>query len=248
MRHKATIAVAAGAMVLLAGCTSSARPAVSSPPTTSLGASPSTSLKPSTPTNLALMTGPQLAAAAAKAMLAAGSFKATATGSMLGGTPSPFTLVMSAQASATHLSFHGKPATIIMTKTATYLNGPVEMWTSQKVPAALAKKLAGKWVVVPSGNGPGGLTLAAMAKELAAPTSGGKILDAVTKSTYKGKAVYVVKQADGSLIDIAAVGAPLPVYVENHGADQSTYVLYDYGKPNVITIPKGALDIATLAK
>jgi hypothetical protein len=195
------------------------------------------------------MTGPQLVAAAAKAMLAAGSLKATGNGSLLGGAPSKFTLVIAAEASEMHVSFGGKPATVITTKTASYINGPLALWTTEKVPSALAKKLAGKWISVPGGNGgPSGLTLTTMAKELTNPTSGGKILDAVTRSTYNGKAVYVVKQADGSLIDIAADGPPLPLYLENHGADSSTFTLYDYGKPNVILTPKGAQDLATLMK
>jgi hypothetical protein len=184
----------------------------------------------------------------AAAFRAAGSARATGTAALLGSSPAKFSMVLNSDAASMTTSFQGSDVAIISVKSATYMKAPLAFWTSLKMPSTVAKKVAGKWISMPSSMNTGSstFTLNGLAKELENPTDS-KVVAKTEKSTFHGVPVIVVKQEDGSKIYVSAAGPSLPLYLQNSGKDKAEITFSDFGRANTITAPKGALDLTKLA-
>jgi hypothetical protein len=130
-----------------------------------------------------------------------------------------------------------------------YVQAPSAFWGAQAgLPQAAAAMLDGKWIVLPqqAAGQFDTFSLKGLADSLRKPTDG-TIQDAVGKGTVGGQEVVVVKQSDGSTVDVAATGTPYPLREQDKGQDAADITFSDFGKKFAIAAPSGALDLSSLA-
>ncbi len=193
-------------------------------------------------------TGPQVANDAATALEGTGAVhvKGTFTDT---GKQGNVDLQLQGNDVSGNLSAEGQSFAIIETAGKTYIQGDTAFWAGNKIPAAAAAKLNGKWVLVPLKAGDSftsTVSVKAIADELRKPTDGA-IQDPVKKGKDNGQPVVLVSQANGSTLSVAATGKPYPVHLLSKGTNPEDVTLSGFDQPQTIAAPPGALDLASLA-
>lgn len=246
LRHLVASVTTAGlTMLLLAACGGNSGTTSGAAATTS---APSSSSAPTTPAGNgeAAKTGPQVASDAADALASAGAVHLVGSGTSDG---APLSLDLHLQGSdvSGSVTMGGRPLELISTAGKTYAKAPASFWAAQQVPASIARKLDGTWVVVPAAAGSifGDFSLTKLADDLRKPQHG-TWNPAVQKSTLDGKDVVVLTQSDGSTTTVAGVGTPYPLKSEDKGTDPGTVTLSDFGTPVSIAAPPSPIDLAKL--
>lgn len=234
-------------LLLLAACGGTS--ATTSGTASGTAAGTSTTGAPTTPAGNgeAAKTGPQVAADAADALAAASAVHMVGTG-MSDGAPLSLDLHLQGSDVSGTVGSGGQSVDVISAAGQTYAKAPAAFWTAQQVPASVARKLAGKWVLVPAeaGSSLGDVSLTQLADELRKPSDGTTWQPQVTTSTYQGQDVVVITQSDGSTTDVAASGTPYPVHSEDKGTNPGTVTLSDFGTKVAITAPPSPLDLQKL--
>lgn len=240
------VTVAALTTLLLAACGGTS---VTSSTAAGSSSAASSSSAPTTPAGNgeAAKTGQQVANDAADALASAGAVHLVGSGTD-GGKPLNLDLHLQGTDVSGTISMAGQALDVVSTGGKTYAKAPASFWTSQQVPASVAKKLDGQWVLLPAGAGSafGDVSLTKLADDLRKPEHG-TWQPQVQKSTYEGKDVVIITQTDGSTTTVAGAGTPYPLRSEAKGTDPGTVTLSDFGKKTTITAPAGALDLTQLA-
>jgi hypothetical protein len=238
-----SLATAGLTVLLLAACGPDAGTTSSA-----AGSATSTSSAPTTPAGNgeAAKTGPQVAADAADALAGVSAVHMVGGGTSDG---APLSLDLHLQGSDVSgtLTMGGQPLEVISTAGQTYAKAPAAFWTSQEVPASVARTLAGRWVLMPAEAGStfDDFSLTKLADDLRKPTDA-TWQPQVQTSTLDGKDVVVITQSDGSTTTVAATGTPYPLRSEDKGKDAGTVSLSDFGTPVTIAPPPSPLDLSKL--
>ena len=146
------------------------------------------------------------------------------------------------------LTIGGNPINIISTGSVNYVKTTAAFFVSEKVSAAVAAKLANRWVKLAASSSSDfdTFTLSAISKSLADPTQSSSVIEkTVTTGSLDGQKVVIVSQADGSQLFVAASGKPYPLKAVNSAKSKDgvgTLAFSDYGKHETIKAPAGALD------
>jgi hypothetical protein len=140
----------------------------------------------------------------------------------------------------------GVTINLINTGGNSYVKAPAAFFTAQGVTAANAATVADKWVKLPTSAASfAQFTLNALSDDLAKPTSGSKIEDAVTTEKLDKTDVVVLKQTNGSQLFVAAKGPAYPLKLISTGTNKSTSTFTDFGKKVTVTAPAGAIDLTS---
>jgi hypothetical protein len=185
--------------------------------------------------------GPQVSKDAAAALKSAGSahFQGTQTD---GANSATIDLQLIPDGGIGTITQAGSTVHLVNTGGNSYIKAPAAFYTAQGATAANAATAADKWVKVPTAsNSFAEFTLNALADDLAKPSSGSKIEDAVTKGKLDDQSVVILKQTDGSQLFIAADGPAYPLKLVSAGTTKSTSTFTDFGKKVTITAPAGAI-------
>ena len=180
--------------------------------------------------------GPQVSKDAAAALKAAGSahFKGTETD---GSTTATIDLQLIPDAGIGTITQSGTTINLINSGGSSYVKAPAAFYTAQGASAANAATVADKWVKLPATETSfAEFTLNALSADLAKPSSGSTIEDAVTTGKFDNQSVVILKQTDGSQLFIAADG---PAYAQAGlcGHRKSTSTFTDFGKKVTIQLP-----------
>jgi len=115
-------------------------------------------------------SGPELVEAAATALEQADSVHLQGSMSLAQG-PSELDLRLRGADVAGSMTIQGQQVQVMAVAGAFYMQAPVEMWTSQGVPAVIATRLADSWVLVPSeGGGLSDLSVESLVAEMRSPS------------------------------------------------------------------------------
>jgi hypothetical protein len=247
IRHLATSVTTAGlTMLLLAACGGNSGTTSDAAGSSSAASSSSA---PATPAGNgeAAKTGPQVASDAADALAQAGAVHMVGTGTSDGQPMSLDLHLQGADVSGT-ITMAGQAMDILTTGGQAYAKAPATFWSAQQVPASIAKKLGGQWVVLPheAASSFGDFSLAKLADQLRKPEKT-TWQPQVQKSTWQGQDVVVLTESDGSTTPIAATGAPYPLHADDKGADAGTVTLSDFGVKVPIVAPASPVDLQKLA-
>lgn len=238
------VTVAALTTLLLAACGGTS---VTSS-TAAGSSSASSSSAPTTPAGNgeAAKTGQQVANDAADALASAGAVHLVGSGTD-GGKPLSLDLHLQGTDVSGTISMAGQALDVVSTGGKTYARAPASFWTSQQVPASVAKKLDGRWVLLPAEAGStfGDFSLTKLADDLRKPEHG-TWQPQVQRSTYEGKDVVIITQTDGSTTTVAGAGTPYPLRSEDKGTDPGTVTLSDFGTKVAITAPPAPVDLSKL--
>jgi hypothetical protein len=206
----------------------------------------SSSSAPATPAGNgeAAKTGKQVSDDAADALASASAVHLVGTG-IFEGKPLTMDLHLQGADVSGSVVMDGQPLGLVSAGGKTWMKATAAFWKSQQVPSSAAKKLDGRWVLVPAEAGSPFEEFSApkLADQLRQPESGQK----VTKGSYQGQDVVVVTQSDGSTTQVAGTGTPYPLHVDDKGSEAGTLDFTDYGTPVPITAPPSPIDLSTLA-
>lgn len=124
-----------------------------------------------------------------------------------------------------------------------YLKAPVSFWTSA-AGATAAKRLAGKWVEVDGRQiaGLAGLTLQGLASSI---TTNRQLKPGVTTAVVDGRPAVLVTATSGSTLAVSGVGPPVVLQESGGPGAQGALTFSDYGTPQTITAPPGAIPYST---
>ena len=191
----------------------------------------------------AAKTGKQVAADAADALASASAVHMVGTG-VYEGKPMTMDLHLQGTDVSGSVTMAGQPLGLLSAGGKTYMQATAAFWKSQQVPSSIAKKLDGRWVLVPADAG-------SPFEEFSAPKLADQLRQAdsgqtVTKGSYQGADVVVITESDGSTTQVAGTGTPYPLHVEDKGTEPGTLTFSDYGIVVPITAPPSALDLSTL--
>jgi hypothetical protein len=240
-----TLAVAGLTTHLLAACGS---PSGSTSGAAASSSPVSSSSAPATPAGNgeAAKTGPQVASDAADALASASAVHMVGTG-VSDGQPLSLDLHLQGSDVSGTVTMGGQPVDILSTGGKTYIKATAAFWKTQQLPASIAKKLDGTWVIVPAEAGSPfeEFSQAKLADQLRKPDSS-TWQPAVTKGSYQGRDVVVITESDGSTTQVAATGKPYPLHADDKGSEPSTVTFGDYGTAVPITAPPSALDLTKL--
>jgi hypothetical protein len=246
VRH---LAVAGLTTLLLAACgTSGTTSGATSGAAAGSSTAGSSSAAPTTPdgNGEAAKTGPQVASDAADALARAGAVHMVGTGTSDGQQVSLDLHLQDSDISGT-VTMGGQPLELVSTGGRTYAKAAASFWTAQQVPASVARKLGGAWVLLPAeAAAPFDFSLTKLADQLRKPEKT-TWQPQVQKGTYQGQDVVVITESDGSTTDVAAIGTPYPLHSEDKGTDPGTVTLSDFGTKVAITAPPSPIDLAKLA-
>ncbi|WP_029434168.1 hypothetical protein [Blastococcus sp. URHD0036] len=239
MRLRA-LALAGLSTVLLTACGSTIDGSAS--PAGTLGAGPG----PSAPADAAsdAPTGPELNEAAIDALEQAGSVRIA--GSMtMDGEQAEMDLRLSGDDVAGSMTVQGFTVQLLVVGGAFYMQAPEEMWTSQGVPPVMAAGLAGTWVLVPGGEQEfADFSIAGMVEEMRSP--GATIEEEVGDSELDGQPVHELRDSEGAVMLVAAVGPPYPLQFSKTGAEAGVVRLSEFGTVAPIDPPADFLDLEDL--
>jgi hypothetical protein len=244
-----TLAVAGLATLTLAACGSTTTAGTASEASASPTTGPaSSSSAPTTPAGNgeATRTGPQVAADAADALVRAGAVHMVGTGTSDGQPLSVDLHLQGADVSGT-VTMGGQPLDIVTTGGRAYAKAPAAFWKAQQVPTSIARKLDGRWVLLPAAAAStfGEFSLTKLAEQLRTP-DGATWKPEVQKSSAASGDVVVITDSDGSTTQVAATGEPYPLQSTDKGADAGTVTLSEFGSKVAITAPPSPLDLQTL--
>jgi hypothetical protein len=193
-------------------------------------------------------TGPVVANDAADALQQTGAVHVKGT-EKSDGKPGTVDLQLQGQDVSGSVTVDSQAVSVIALGATTYFKAPASFWSAQKIPAQATALLADKWVKIPASQS-GGLTndlsLSTIVNEIRKPTNG-TITPAVKTGTFAGQPTVVVSQTDGSTLDVAATGQPLPLHLVDTGTNGDDVTLTEFGVRQAITAPPGALDLTKLA-
>ena len=239
-----TLAVAGLTTLTLAACGSTTS-GTASEATASASASSSA---PTTPAGngVAAKTGQQVAADAADALVRAGAVHMVGTGTSDGQSLAVDLHLQGADVSGT-VTMAGQPLEIITTAGQAYAKAPAAFWKAQQVPASIARKLDGRWVLLPAeaASSFGEFSLTKLAAQLRTP-DGATWKPEVVKGSAASGDVVVITDSDGSTTQVAATGEPYPLQSTDKGSDAGTVTLSDFGTKVAITAPPAPLDLQQL--
>jgi hypothetical protein len=191
-------------------------------------------------------TGPEVAKDAAAALGASGAVHIAGQG-VDSSTKKQLTIDAQLQADGTSGTFTlgGTPVNVIEIGNLTYVKTTAAFYESQGAAAAVATKVANRWVKVTGSSDFESFTLSGISKSLTEPSNGAKINSKVDTGKLGSQKVVIVSENDGSQLFVAATGKPLPLKIvssakSSDGAGALTFT--DYGKRQSIKAPAGALD------
>jgi hypothetical protein len=237
-----TLTLAGLTTLLLAACGSTAGTS------TDAVAGRASSSAPATPAGNgeAAKTGSQVAADAADALASASAVHMVGNG-ISDGQPLSMDLHLQGSDVSGTVTMGGQPLGLLSAGGKTYMQATAAFWKTQQVPASIATKLDGRWVLVPAeaGNPFEEFSLPKLADQLRTPDSS-TWQPAVAKGSYQGKDVVVITESDGSTTQVAATGKPYPLQAEDKGSQPGTLTFSDYGITVPITAPPSPLDLSTL--
>lgn len=155
-------------------------------------------------------------------------------------------LQLQGQDSAGTETLAGSTIRIVSTGGKLYINAPAAFWT-KTLGAALAPRLANKWLVQPAGNNPlaSGLTLQGIAASLKVDSP---LTPKVVRGSTAGHPSVTISQQDGSTITVANTGPAQPLALINKGKSKGELDFTNYGITQAITVPPGAISAAQAAK
>lgn len=188
--------------------------------------------------------GPEVSKDSAAALKAAGSarFQGTETD---GANSATIDLQLVPDGAVGTIKQSGLTINLVNTGGSSYIKAPTAYFTSGGAAAADAATVANKWVKLPaSATSFAEFTLNALADDLAKPSSGSTIEDAVTKGKVDGKSVVILKQSTGSQLFVAAEGPAYPLKLISAGTTKSTSTFTDFGKKVTVTAPAGAIPLS----
>jgi hypothetical protein len=188
-------------------------------------------------------TGPEVADAAADALDAAGSVHVAGTMSMPDGNDGEIDLQLQGDDVLGILTIGGHDLQMIGVDGVLYMQAPSEFWAEQGVPPAGLALLDGRWVKVPTDDASGfdEFSLTGFTSELRTP-SDGAIDDEVTTDGD----VVVVRQEDGSTLEVADDDPSYPLGYTNRGDSTGTVTFSRFGEKQDIAAPVNPLDLAAL--
>jgi hypothetical protein len=189
--------------------------------------------------------GPQVSKDTAAALKAAGSahFKGTETD---GSSTAAIDLQLVADGGIGTITQSGTTINLINTGGSSYVKAPAAFYTAQGASAANAATVADKWVKLPATETSfSEFTLNALSDDLAKPSSGSKIEDAVTTGKVGDQSVVILKQSDGSQLFVASEGPAYPLKLVSAGTTKSTSTFTDFGKKVTVTAPAGAIALSS---
>jgi hypothetical protein len=188
-------------------------------------------------------SGPELAAAAADALEQAGSVRITGSVPMDEGVSDIDLQLQGADVAGT-MALGDQSVQLIITGGSMYMQASTDFWAAQGMPASMASSFAGTWVLAPADavGGFSDFSLAGFVTELRTPTDGA-YADEVTSGELDGQPVWLVTQAGGSVLKVAAKGTPYPLEGSLNG---QTMTLSDFGKTQPIQAPAEYLDLSDL--
>jgi hypothetical protein len=146
----------------------------------------------------------------------------------------------------------GAAVQIVVTDEDTYAKGPASFWQDAGRPAEVAARLAGRWVAH-AGAAVQRLTplslvwLADAVRHPSAAIQRGVHAGRVDSGPLTGTPVAVVTLVDGSTLEVAAVGQPYPLVVDDPGGHQGELRLSAFGKTAEVVPPASAVDPAGAA-
>lgn len=205
------------------------------------------------PNGEAAKKGPEVAKDAAAALLEAGA--ATVSGSLtVDGEDLRIDLHLQGADLTGTVETGGSAVEVIDTNGVVYAKTQAAFWAAHGIPAPVAARLDGRWVVVPDPLA-GELTpvsLPSLADRLRDPPGNATIEDAVRVDTVhghdlekvSGDPVVVLTVTDGTTIDVAATGTPYPLLIArpDDRSDPLTFSAFD--EREAIATPSSALDLA----
>jgi hypothetical protein len=240
-----TLTLAGLTTLLLAACGSTSGTSTDAVAGSASSSAPAT---PATPAGNgeAAKTGSQVAADAADALASASAVHMVGNG-ISDGQPLSMDLHLQGSDVSGTVTMGGQPLGLLSAGGKTYMQATAAFWKTQQVPTSIAKKLDGRWVLVPAeaGNPFAEFSLPKLADQLRTPDST-TWQPAVTKGSYQGQDVVVISESDGSTTQVAATGKPYPLQAVDKGSEPGTLTFSDYGVAVPITAPPSPLDLSTL--
>ena len=241
----AAVLLAAPAIALV-GCGDSSSPAASTGAST-VATTPATS-------NTSL-SATDLLASATKAVTAATSVHINGTAAAVSSTEAAslaLTATRSNEGEGT-VQIAGATLDVLVANGTPYIKAPTAFWTKSGAGAAIASKLAGKWITAPaSGSSAGQLTgitqFVDMAKvvdpilaNFGTPTTAGT-------STVDGVKVIKITDPTGNQLFVPAEGNPLPVRYVSKAKGKGGDVHYSkWSAPVNVAAPTDAIDLGAIA-
>jgi hypothetical protein len=130
-----------------------------------------------------------------------------------------------------------------------YYNGTAGFFEATSAPKAAAEKMAGRWEYSDTllGSDPP-FTTKGLSEEMS-QHDGVTVEQAVATEMLNGQQVVVVRESDGSRLNVAATGAPLPLSISGSGTGDSGLasignVTFSYGDdPVQLQVPAGAVSM-----
>jgi hypothetical protein len=178
----------------------------------------------------------------AKAALAAATSAHVKGTDTSNGQPSTVDARFQGQDSDVSETDNGETLHIIKKGGSIYIQAPASFWKEQggAAGAAAASRLADKWLIVDSAMAQQvDVSLQNFAKELS--TADSPLQAAVGRGTVNGHRTLVLTQQDGSTLEVAATGQPVPLRAENKGDSKGALDFTEYGADQGITAPPGAV-------
>jgi hypothetical protein len=178
----------------------------------------------------------------AKAALAAATSAHVKGTDTSDGKPSTIDARFQGQDSDVSETDSGETLHIIKKGGSIYIQAPASFWKEQGGPtgAAVADRLANKWLIVDAATAQQvDVSLQNFAKELS--TADSPLKAAVGSGSVNGHRVLVLTQQDGSTLEVAATGQPVPLRATNKGSSKGALDFTDYGADQGITAPQGAV-------
>lgn len=186
-------------------------------------------------------SGPELSGAAVEALAQAGSVRIA--GSMtVDGAPTDLDLRLRGDDAAGSMTLQGFTVQMLVVDGALYMQAPEEMWTAQGVPSFMAVELGSTWVLVPAGAQDfADFSFAGMVAELRSPDA--TIEDEVIATELDGQPVWEMRDSDGTVVLVAAVGEPYPLQMTNTGPEAGVMRFSEFGGVAPIEPPADYLDL-----
>jgi hypothetical protein len=213
----------------------------------SAGAGKSTVRVAPTPNSEAAKTGPQVLADAARALATVPTVHVVGTKTD-GDLKLTLKADIRAQTDGGDGSMQSSAGSLEMrlVRGHVYYNGTAGFFEATMEPKSAAEKMAGHWIYedVAFGQDPP-LTPKGLSEEIG-DDDGVTVASGVTTETLDGQPVVVVRESDGSRMDVAATGAPLPLKISGTGAGDAGFavvgnVTFTYGEaPVQLRVPAGA--------
>ena len=214
----------------LAGCGSSSAGSAAAQPTASAAvATNGEELKPAS----------QVVADAVAALKAAPTVHVQGTTKDSDGSAMTLDETYSGGNSSIMVTQNGMTVSVIAVGGKAYIKAPVAYWTTaEKASAAVAARLANRWII---GNPAAlaDLSLPTLADSLAQTDT--PLKPEVTTVQRGGGPVVVVTDTDGSTVEVAGTGTPLPVRGTDTTTTPTGVITFDYAAADPITAPSGAL-------